>query len=74
MKSLVAVFDLYIIVMGVLSLFVTAPLVWNASPSAYFGVFAVLGVWSTIVCIVIASVIGTHEAAKDDNPRRKHDV
>lgn len=70
-KPLVAVFDLYIMLMGLLSMFVTAPLIWNASPNAYFGVFAILGVWFTIIAIVTASVIAAHEAAK---PREKHDV
>lgn len=71
MKTLIAIFDLYILFMGFLSLLVTAPLMWNAAPNAYFGVLLVLGVWSTIVAIVVAILIEIHEASK---PREKHDV
>lgn len=71
MKTLIAIFDLYILFMGFLSLLVTAPLMWNAAPNAYFGVLLVLGVWSTIVTIVVAILIEIHEASK---PREKHDV
>lgn len=71
MKTLVAIFDLYILLMGFLSLLVTAPLVWNAAPNAYFGVLLVLGVWCTIIAIVVAIIIEVHESSK---PRKKHDL
>lgn len=71
MKTLVAIFDLYILLMGFLSLLVTAPLVWNAAPNAYFGVLLVLGVWFTIIAIVVVILVEIHETSK---PREKHDV
>ena len=71
MKTLIALFDLYVLVMGFLSLLVTAPLMWNAAPNAYFGVLMVLGVWCTIIAIVVAIIIETHESSK---PREKHDL
>lgn len=71
MKTLVALFDLYILVMGFLSLLVTAPIIWNAAPNAYFGVLLVLGVWSTIIVIVVAILVEIHESSK---PREKHDL
>jgi len=71
MKTLIALFDLYVLVMGFLSLLVTAPLMWNAAPNAYFGVLLVLGVWCTIIAIVVAIIIVVHESSK---PREKHDL
>lgn len=71
MKTLVAIFDLYILLMGFLSLLVTAPLVWNAAPNAYFGVLLVLGVWCTIIAIVVAIIVEIRESSK---PREKHDL
>lgn len=71
MKTLIALFDLYILVMGFLSLLVTAPLMWNAAPNAYFGVLLVLGVWCTIIAIVVAIIVEVNEASK---PREKHDL
>nr|DAJ36902.1 MAG TPA: hypothetical protein [Caudoviricetes sp.] len=71
MKTLVAIFDLYILLMGFLSLLVTAPLMWNAAPNAYFGVLLVLGVWCTIIAIVVAIIIEIHESSK---PQEKHDL
>lgn len=71
MKTLIALFDLYILVMGFLSLLVTAPLMWNAAPNAYFGVLSVLGVWCTIIAIVVAIIVEVHESSK---PREKHDL
>lgn len=71
MKTLVAIFDLYILLMGFLSLLVTAPLMWNAAPNAYFGVLLVLGVWCTIIAIVVAIIVEVHESSK---PQEKHDL
>ena len=71
MKKLVALFDLYILFMGFLSLLVTAPIIWNASLNTYFGVLLVLGIWCTIIAIVVAIIIGVHESSK---PREKHDL
>lgn len=71
MKTLVAIFDLYILLMGFLSLLVTAPLVWNAAPNAYFGILLILGVWCTIIAIVVAIIVEVHESSK---PREKHDL
>lgn len=71
MKTLVAIFDLYILLMGFLSLLVTAPLMWNAAPNPYFGVLLVLGVWCTIIAIVVAIIVEVHESSK---PREKHDL
>lgn len=71
MKTLVAIFDLYILLMGFLSLLVTAPLMWNAAPNAYFGVLMVLCVWVTIIATIAASIAGAHEAGKT---REKHDL
>ena len=71
MKTLVALFDLYILFTGFLSLLVTAPLVWNAAPNAYFGVLLVLGVWCTIITIVVAIIVEVHESSK---PQEKHDL
>ena len=41
-KPLVAVFELYILVMGVLSVLATTPIVWAASPSIYLGIVMVV--------------------------------
>lgn len=71
MKTLVAIFDLYILLMGFLSLLVTAPLMWNAAPNAYFGFLLVLAVWCTIIAIVVAIIVEVHESSK---PREKHDL
>lgn len=71
MKTLIALFDLYVLVMGFLSLLVTAPLMWSAAPNAYFGVLMVLGVWCTIIAIVVAIIVEVHESSK---PREKHDL
>ena len=71
MKTLVAIFNFYILFMGFLSMLVTAPLMWNAAPNAYFGVLLVLGVWFTIIAIVVAILVETHESSK---PREKHDL
>lgn len=71
MKTLIAIFNLYILFMGFLSLLVTAPLMWNAAPNAYFGVLLVFGVWSTIIAIVLAILVEIHESSK---PREKHDL
>lgn len=70
MKSLVAVLHTYIIIMGLLSMLVTAPIMWNAAPNAYFGVLMVVAVWVTIIMIVLAAIIGTHETS---SPQKKHD-
>lgn len=70
-KSLVVVFELYILVMGVLAIFLTTPMVWSASSSVYFGVVYVAGLWFTIFTFVIVSLLATHESGK---PRKKHDV
>lgn len=71
MKTLVAIFDLYILLMGFLSLLVTAPLMWNAAPNAYFGVLMVLCVWVTIIATIAAAIARAHEAGKT---REKHDL
>lgn len=70
MKPLVAVLHTYIIIMGLLSMLVTAPIMWNAAPNAYFGVLMVAAVWVTIIMIVLATIVGTHETS---TPREKHD-
>lgn len=70
MKPLVAVLYTYIIIMGLLSMLVTAPIMWNATPNAYFGVLMVAAVWVTIIMIVLATIVGTHETSE---PREKHD-
>ena len=61
MKPLVAVLYTYIIIMGLLSMLVTAPIMWNAAPNAYFGVLMVVAVWVTIIMIVVSTIVGTHE-------------
>lgn len=61
MKTLVAIFDLYILFIGFLSLLVTAPLMWNIAPNAYFGVLMVLSVWVTIITIVLATLVMIHK-------------
>lgn len=70
MKPLVAVLYTYVIIMGLLSMLVTAPIMWNAAPNVYFGVLMVAAVWVTIVMIVLAMIVGTHETSE---PREKHD-
>ena len=70
-KPLVAVFELYILVMGVLAVLATTPIVWAASPSIYLGIVMVIGLWFTIFTIVITSLIIIHGIT---NPRRKHDL
>lgn len=70
-KPLVAVFELYILVMGVLSILATTPIVWAASPSAYLGVVMVVGLWFTIFTIVVTSLVIIHGIT---SPRRKHDL
>lgn len=70
-KPLVAVFELYILVMGVLSVFATTPIVWGASPTVYLGVVMVVGLWFTIFTIVVTSLVIIHGIT---NPRRKHDL
>ena len=70
-KPLAAVFELYILVMGVLSVLATTPIVWAASPSIYLGIVMVLGLWFTIFAIVITSLVIVHGIT---NPRRKHDL
>lgn len=70
MKPLVAVLYTYIIIMGLLSMLVAAPIMWNAAPNAYFGVLMVAAVWVTIIMIVLATIVGTHETS---TPREKHD-
>lgn len=71
MKPLVAVLYTYIIIMGLLSMLVTAPIMWNAAPNAYFGVLLVMAVWVTIIMIVVSTIVGTHETSE---PREKHDA
>ena len=71
MKPLVAVLYTYIIIMGLLSMLVTAPIMWNAAPNAYFGVLMVVAVWVTIILLVFAIIVGTH---KTSEPREKHDA
>lgn len=71
MKPLVAVLYTYIIIMGLLSMLVTAPIMWNAAPNAYFGVLMVAAVWVTIMMIVVSTIVGTHETSE---PREKHDA
>lgn len=70
-KPLAAVFELYILVMGVLSVLATTPIVWAASPSVYLGVITVVGLWFTIFTIVVTSLVIVHGIT---NPRRKHDL
>nr|DAQ79256.1 MAG TPA: hypothetical protein [Caudoviricetes sp.] len=70
MKALTSIFGLYVILMGLLSMLVTAPIMWRAMPNAYFGVLAVFAVWVTIIAIVLAVVVELHESSK---PREKHD-
>lgn len=70
MKPLVAVLYTYTIIMGLLSMLVTAPIIWNAAPNAYFGVLMVAAVWVTIILIVLSIIVGTHETSE---PREKHD-
>nr|DAP30408.1 MAG TPA: hypothetical protein [Caudoviricetes sp.] len=70
MKALSSIFGLYVILMGFLSMLVTAPIMWHAMPNAYFGVLAVLAVCTTIIAIVLAIVVELHESSK---PREKHD-
>ena len=70
-KPLAAVFELYILVMGVLSVLATTPIVWASSPSVYLGVVMVVGLWFTIFAIVITSLVVVHGIT---NPRRKHDI
>ena len=70
-KPLTAVFELYILVMGILSVLATTPIVWTASPSAYLGVVMVVGLWFTIFTIVITSLVIVHGII---SPRRKHDL
>nr|DAS08774.1 MAG TPA: hypothetical protein [Caudoviricetes sp.] len=70
-KPLAAVFELYILVMGVLSVLATTPIVWVASPSVYLGIVMVVGLWFTIFTIVVTSLVIVHGIA---NPRRKHDL
>jgi len=70
-KPLAAVFELYILVMGVLSVLATTPIVWAASPSAYLGVVMVVGLWFTIFTIVVTSLVVVHGIT---SPRRKHDL
>lgn len=71
MKPLTAVLYTYTIIMGLLSMLVTAPIMWNAAPNAYFGVLMVAAVWVTIIMIVLATIVGTQETSK---PREKHDA
>lgn len=71
MKPLVAVLYTYVIIMGLLSMLVTAPIMWNAAPNAYFGMLMVAAVWVTIIMIVLATIVGTHETSE---PRKKHDA
>ena len=70
-KPLVAVLYTYIICMGLLSMLVTAPIMWNAAPNAYFGVLMVVAVWVTIIMIVVSIIVETHETYE---PREKHDA
>ena len=70
-KPLVAVFELYILVMGVLLVLATTPIVWAASLSVYLGVVMVVGLWFTIFTIVVTSLVIIHGIT---NPRRKHDL
>ena len=70
-KPLVAVFELYILVLGVLSVLATTPIVWAASQSFYLGIIMVVGLWFTIFTIVGTSLIIIHGIT---NPRRKHDL
>lgn len=70
-KPLAAVFELYILVMGVLSVLATTPIVWAASPSFYLGIIMVVGLWFTIFTIVITSLVIVHGIT---SPRRKHDL
>ena len=70
-KPLVAVFELYILVMGVLAVLATTPIVWAASPSIYLGIVMVVGLWFTIFTIVVTSLVIVHGIT---SPRRKHDL
>lgn len=70
MKPLIALFDLYVLIMGFLLLLFTAPIMWNAAPNAYFGILLVLAVWFTIIAIVVAVVVELHKPPK---PQKKHD-
>lgn len=70
-KPLVAIFELYILVMGVLTVLATTPIVWAASPSVYLGIVMVVGLWFTIFTIAVTSLVIVHGTT---NPRRKHDL
>lgn len=63
MKTLVAIVDLYILIMGFLSLLLTAPVVWNAAPNTYFGFLLVIAVWCTIIAVVAATIATIHSSS-----------
>lgn len=71
MKSLVALLDLYAIIMSVLSILVATPLVWTAIPNYYYGGLAVVGVWTTILLILFLTLLGGHSALNAS--QKKHD-
>lgn len=72
MKSLVALLDLYAIIMSVLSILVATPLVWMAIPNHYYGALAVIGVWTTILLILFLTLLGGHSALSAS--QKKHDA
>lgn len=72
MKSLVALLDLYAIVMCALSIFVVTPLVWIAIPNHYYGVLTILGVWATLLLILFLTLLGGHSALAES--QKKHDA
>lgn len=71
MKSLVALLDLYTIIMSVLSILVATPLVWMAITNHYYGTLAVIGVWTTILLILFLTLLGGHSALNAS--QKKHD-
>lgn len=71
MKSLVALLDLYAIIMCALSVLVSTPLVWTAIPNHYYGVLAVAGVWTTLLFILFLTLLGGHSALTLS--QKKHD-
>lgn len=71
MKSLVALLDLYAIIMCALSIFVVTPLVWSAIPNHYYGVLTILVVWTTLLMILFLTLLGGHSALSAS--QKKHE-
>ena len=72
MKSLVALLDLYAIIMCGLSILVATPLVWTAISNHYYGALAVIGVWTTFLLILFLTLLGAHSALAAS--QKKHDA